>query len=297
MEQYKTPDRITPLEHFYLSQMKAGEYTAVQVAEAVQKNSNLKDLFSSMDIIRAGRTICAITAVSLGINVVKRRRVIGDIGDESFKVGDFYKYILDYQAYKSSNNPAEYPNGWWVINPTTRDIYHHALIAWAESFGIEALQVYDFHHIEDFESFLKTGGVAIVSVSNRFVKDITTENDSACFIEKEGKTFMLIENEDGSVIEREFRQNSHLVTVVEITSQKDVVFMDSFELKQQKNKNRVRKVSVSVFNQYLNKGKEKALLLSETKIPINKEKYKVLSCYIPEKVRKLMRERIQNSHF
>jgi hypothetical protein len=134
-----------------------------------------------------------------------------------------------------------------------------------------------------------------VSVSNRYAKEITTENDPACFVEKDGKTFMLIENEDNSVTEREFRQNLHLVSVVGITSQKEVLVMDSFELRQQKNKNKVRKIPISIFNQYLNKGKEKALLLSKDKI-IRSEKYKILPCYIPGEVRELMREKIQNKN-
>lgn len=295
MENIKVPDNTKILESLYLSQMKAGAYTSIQVAEAIDKNPDLKELFPPIEIIRAGRTICGITAVSLGINVIKGERIIGDSGDEFFKVGDFYKYILDYQGYKSPYDPKEYQNGWWVINPNTKDVYHHALIAWAENFDIEAMQVYDFSGIEDFENFLIKGGVATVSVSNRYVKDITTENDPACFVEKDGKTFMLIENEDHSITEREFRQNSHLVSVVGITSQKEVLVMDSFELRQQKNKNKVRKIPISIFNQYLNKGKEKALLLSTDKIT-RSEKYKILPCYIPEEVRELMREKILNKN-
>jgi hypothetical protein len=294
METPKTIESIKTFEPFHLSQMKAGEYTAIQVADAIDRNADLKELFPPIDIISAGRTICGITAVSLAVNVVSRERIIGDAGDEGFKVGDFYRFVLDYQGYKSASPHVGLENGWWVINPTTKDIYHHALIAWIENFDVEAMQVYDFKGIEDFEGFLTKGGVATVSVSNRFVKEITTENDPSCFVEEEGKTFMLIENEDNSITKREFRQNSHLVSIVGITPQKEVLFMDSFELRQQKNKNRVRRIPVLVFNQYLNKGKEKALLLSKNKIP-KSDKYKILPCYIPEEVRELMREKIQNS--
>ena len=291
MENLPKKEKIN-LDDCRLSQMKAGPYAATQVEKAIEKNPSLAELFPPIEVLRAGRTICGVTAMSTGVNFIKKERIIADEGSAKFKVGDFYRFVLDYQGYKPSSPHSGFENGWWVINPNTKDVYHHALVAWAESFDCHVSQINGFKKIEDFGFLLNQDTAAIVSVSNRFVKEITVQNDPECFIEKEGKTFMLILNEDGTFLEREFRPNTHLITVVGIDFEKqEIRYTDSFELRQQKDKTPIRVLSFEIFNRYLMPGKEKALIVSNSAIPEN-DSFQKISTYIPDEVRTLLSENI-----
>lgn len=123
-----------------LSQIEAATYTHRVLANMDLKDPSLTAV-AETDVFRLRRGLCLPYAAAVSINVVSKRRVIGD-GDGRIKVGDFYRWALPFHNRRSLINldGQKIREPWWF---TTRqgDVYHHALVAIARGFGIAAVSV------------------------------------------------------------------------------------------------------------------------------------------------------------
>lgn len=213
-----------------IDQIKAANYTSNVLAE-LQHNGVLNadipehKAILETDVYRLRRGLCLPSAVSTSINLVSRRKVIGD-NDGILKVGDFYRYLLPHHGHYISD---AMKRGWLVVTDTG-DMYHHAVVAFAEGLGYTGQSVAGFDTLEKFRAIIAGGGSASVSMNNRFVIEQTLTN-SPENIKVDGEvTQIKVQTAEGQVFRR-FEDGRHVVTIVGF-EEDTVTIADSFNLPQ-----------------------------------------------------------------
>lgn len=213
-----------------IDQIKAASYTSEVLAEL--KESGVLDpripehmAILETDVYRLRRGLCLPSAVSTSINLVSRRKIIGD--DEGvLKVGDFYRYLLPHHGHYISDTMKR---GWLVVT-NTGDMYHHAVVAFAEGLGYFGQSVTGFNTLESFRDVIATGGSVSISMNNRFVIEQTLANSAENVKHENGETKIKVQNEGGYAF-RKFEDGRHVVTIAGFADD-NVVIADSFNLPQ-----------------------------------------------------------------
>lgn len=246
-------ETVLPLESYGLNQIKAASYTyqAIHSLEIVNQDPSLKAV-KETDVYRLRRGLCLPCAAATCINKVKGERLIGD-EDGELKVGDFFRFVLPFHGSKGldSQTGKEFSNGWLVVTPEG-DVYHQAIIAFAEALDVEARAVRDFESVIEFRPIVEQGGALAVSLDNRFVIEQTLRNDPELVVyEGDPQTVrpkILIKDKSGYDY-REFQNGRHVVAILEFEGNRALI-NDSFFLPQMRG-SLLMKLDVATIDSYL----------------------------------------------
>lgn len=150
-----------------LNQLRAGNKTKQVIDSLYQENKlgkSLKWLGNKTDE-EIGRRICLPTAASTAINLLYNREIIGD-NSGLIVVADFYKWLLPLHKTGPTSWLPPYDNGWWVID-NEGNVFHQAIIAFAQLFDIYGLSIINFPSIEWIYDLPQKGEfIVVASVKN-----------------------------------------------------------------------------------------------------------------------------------
>lgn len=153
-----------------LNQTRAAPYVK-EVIDDFDKKGKLSPnfwIFRTSETKEIARHLCLPTASSSAINLLLGKKIIGD-KDGDFRVGDFYRLFIPLHSAQPTGLPAPYDQGWWVMDQTG-NIFHQAIIAFAQMFNVQAQSLMGFSSIEwIFEKIGQNRAVAVVSVDNRYL--------------------------------------------------------------------------------------------------------------------------------
>lgn len=290
-------EREPDFSEYQLSQARAGSYAAEVVQDMEKKTPGLIGLFRSLERLRAGRGLCAVTATSMAINTVLRKRIISDADAKTpLRVGDYYKIILPHHNELSEDPHNGEQKRWWVINPHSLNTYHHALLAFARGFGLSADGVGNFADIRAFGDLVGNGGSVVLSIRNSFVREVTTGNDPECFFEQDGKIYVRVPGENGQLTATEFLPGTHAITLVDFSERDGFTYLDSYSLPQQKVSQTVRTIEPERLSAYLpaDLTSRKAIMFDSKPVQ-SSEQSSIRDDYIPEQVQKEITSAIRQS--
>lgn len=289
------------LELYCLSQIKAAPYTLeiIRSLDIVREDPSLGAV-KETDVYRLRRGLCLPCAAATCINKVKGERLIGD-SEGSIRIGDFFKIVLPFHGTKGVINPEtgkEFSAGWLVATPNG-DIYHHAIIAFAQALGVTGVTVRDFKSITEFSHILDKGGCFAVSLDNRFVLEQTLGNNPELVDyspNQKHKPKILIEGEEGLGF-RNFEEGRHVVAILEINEGKTLI-ADSFVLPQM-GSNLLLELDISIVDKYLTYktgGSTRGIIFSlNPRIDEFIRPEYLFPVTIPEKVVKTIRENLRQN--
>ena len=248
----KESDRY--LEQYCLNQIKAAPYTlqVIRSLNIIEKDPSLTAV-KETDVYQLKRRLCLPCAAATCINKLKGERIIGDEGG-ALRVGDFFKYVLPLHRAKGVIDPntgKEFPKGWLVVTPKG-DVYHHAIIAFAQALGVTGKAVRNFESITEFSPIITAGGTLAVSLDNRFVIEQTLKNNPELVAyggnPNKVQPKILTKTERGYDY-REFQEGRHSVAVLDFFDNQ-VILSDSFFLPQMQG-NLLMKLDTKLVDHYL----------------------------------------------
>lgn len=234
--------------HFAIDQIKA----AAPTLEVVQ---HIKDIslaaVKETDIYRLRRGLCLPSATATNINTLLGTRLIGETYEDApLRIADLYDMVLPYHnRTELEDKEGNINNRPWFVATPQGDMYHHTMIALAEGLGLHANSIENFKSLEDLLPFLEKNGALALSLDNRFVIDVTLQNDPELTRkEPNGDDSILIEN--GQELDfRKFENGRHVVSLLGLVGD-NIIVHDSFRLPQMKHSS-VMEVPIETVNHYL----------------------------------------------
>lgn len=296
LEKTTNPDLSYEEYPLAISQLKAGEEISKAILAAIENNPNLREIYSGWTTpTTASRTACIIASSGISMNYLAEKRVFTDsleLNSSNYEIGisDFYHRLLPFHGFTNQETKsANYHQGWRVVSDT-RDAYHHAVIAWAESYGVSAKSVTNFNSVLHFQQLVERGCKIVVSLDNSIIPELTIRgDDNLVFRDKEGQIFINGINEQGKIQPRQFISGGrHALPIIDI-SEGYVTFIEPFILPQAQNKNPFFKINVETMDEFLPKiiNNRRAIIFSSSReiIEENIGDLIIKDVFIPSKIR------------
>lgn len=236
-----------------INQIKAADGVYKTLEEMSLDDPTLQAV-KETDIFRLRRGLCLPCAAATCVNNLFGKKVIGEdkINDgSSLTIGDFFRLLLPLHNQKNLINKQGqvYQNPWFVVDKEG-NLYHQAVIAFAQGLEIEAVSVLRFSDIKDFFPFVRQGGNMAVSLDNNFVLEQTLGLDPNFVEEKPDGYYIRIEGPNGLEFRR-FESGRHIVSILGINNEGILIVHDSFVLPQMTDKKGTLVVDPETINQYL----------------------------------------------
>ncbi len=240
---------ILMVERLGVSQIEEAESTleAISSLMRVQSDLTLKAV-AETDIYRLRRGLCLPSAAATCINHLFGESRLGVNGEVT--VGDMYRLLIPFHNEKGLTNLSgeKIDKPWWFCT-RQGDVYHHAIVAFALGFGVEAEPIIDFQSINQFLGFLEEGGTLAVSLDNWFVVEQTLKSRSDLVERDNGRAKVKIDGPEG-VEYRNFEQGRHVVSITGVSDRKFGCW-DSFQLPQLSSEECSLQLSSSQIDRYL----------------------------------------------
>lgn len=235
--------------NFAINQIKAAEDT-LHIVKTIDDPSLAA--VQETDVYRLRRGLCLPSATATCINTLLETRLIGETHDDApLRIADLYKMVLPFhnQEQLQDKNGRINDKPWYVATPHG-DMYHHTMMAISEGLGLQAQSIEDFENVEQLLPFLQKKGVLALSLNNRFVLDITLQNDPH-LVRKEanGDDSILIDSGNGLDF-RKFENGRHVVSMLGLSQNGNVLVNDSFRLPQMTSAP-IMEVPIETINDYL----------------------------------------------
>jgi hypothetical protein len=245
-------ENFPSLNSLAINQIKAADYTLRVISQTpiVHQDTSLKAV-AETDVYRLRRGLCLPSAAATCINLVLRKRVIGD-NDGLLKVGDIYKVLLPFHNRKNlgSINGKIIDKPWWVVTKEG-DMYHHTIVAFSEGLGIATKPLININSVQDLREFLLRGGTVALSLDNHFVLEQTLRNSpNLVKYDENNKPQILIEGPNGLEYRR-FENGRHVVSIIAGQNPNEVIVADSFLLPQQDPGETVFSLPIETIDRYL----------------------------------------------
>jgi hypothetical protein len=241
-------------------------HQAIALSPEIQADITLSAVRET-DVFRLRRGLCLPSAAATNINsLLHERRISEERSGSSLALSDLFKAMFKYHnkigLMDKEGNVFDKP---WLAVSEQGDVYHQAIVAIAQGFGINAMAIGNFPDLDLLVNFVKAGGKVALSLDNKFVLDNTLGNDPRLVRTEDQEQYILIEGEDGIGF-RKFEQGRHVVSVLDIQDDGKIIVHDSFSLPQQNEPHGVViEIGKDILEQYLigsNGSKSRAILFS-----------------------------------
>jgi len=196
------------------------------------------------DVFKLRRGLCLPCAASTAINQVLGYRLIGDTSG-ILTIGDYFRVLFPHHgSYPTPENP----KGWLITTPSG-DMYHHAIIAFAQGLGITAYSCQGFTDVSEFQPILEIGGGVTVSLNNHFVIEQTLAAYPETVEVIDSHPHIKVLTKTGSNLQP-FQNGKHVVTLLDIRNSEAIV-ADSFNLPQTNTHGLTATLPLETLNKYL----------------------------------------------